>query len=78
MVCHGWVLDYERYSGGYAAEQLEAEQAHRGLWLGRPSAPMRRLGGRGSARERFGVLLKRLRRRRWQITPTIDGRRRAG
>jgi endonuclease YncB( thermonuclease family) len=35
MVRQGWALDYERYSGGaYAAEQLEAEQAQRGLWSG--------------------------------------------
>jgi endonuclease YncB( thermonuclease family) len=35
MVRSGWALDYERYSGGhYAAEQLEAEQAQRGLWSG--------------------------------------------
>jgi endonuclease YncB( thermonuclease family) len=35
MVRSGWAVDYERYSGGaYAAEQLEAEQAQRGLWAG--------------------------------------------
>jgi endonuclease YncB( thermonuclease family) len=35
MVRQGWALDYNRYSGGaYAAEQLEAEQAQRGLWSG--------------------------------------------
>jgi endonuclease YncB( thermonuclease family) len=35
MVRSGWALDYERYSGGrYAAEQLEAEAALRGLWAG--------------------------------------------
>ncbi len=35
MVRRGWALDFERYSrGAYAAEQLEAEQAQRGLWSG--------------------------------------------
>jgi endonuclease YncB( thermonuclease family) len=35
MVLQGWALDYERFSGGaYADEQLEAEQAQRGLWSG--------------------------------------------
>jgi endonuclease YncB( thermonuclease family) len=35
LVRQGWALDFECYSGGtYAAEQLEAEQAQRGLWSG--------------------------------------------
>jgi endonuclease YncB( thermonuclease family) len=35
MVRQGGALDFERYSGGaYDAEQLEAEQAQRGLWSG--------------------------------------------
>jgi endonuclease YncB( thermonuclease family) len=35
MVRQGWALDYERFSDGrYAAQQLEAEQAERGLWSG--------------------------------------------
>jgi endonuclease YncB( thermonuclease family) len=35
MVRQGWALDVERYSSGrYAAEQLDAEQAQRGLWSG--------------------------------------------
>jgi hypothetical protein len=35
MVRSGWALDFGRYSGGhYAAEQLETEQAQRGLWSG--------------------------------------------
>jgi endonuclease YncB( thermonuclease family) len=35
MVRQGWALDFERYSrGAYAAEQLAAEQARRGLWSG--------------------------------------------
>jgi endonuclease YncB( thermonuclease family) len=35
MVRSGWALDFERYSrGAYAAQQLEAEQAERGLWSG--------------------------------------------
>jgi endonuclease YncB( thermonuclease family) len=35
MVWYGWALDYDRYShGAYADEQLEAEQAQRGLWSG--------------------------------------------
>jgi endonuclease YncB( thermonuclease family) len=48
MVRSGWALDYERYSGGaYAAEQLEAEQAQRGLWSGSfvPPWEWRRSGG---------------------------------
>jgi endonuclease YncB( thermonuclease family) len=40
MVRQGWALDFERYSNGaYAAEQLEAEQAQRGLWSGSFVAP---------------------------------------
>jgi endonuclease YncB( thermonuclease family) len=48
MVRQGWALDFERYSGGhYAAEQLEAEQAQRGLWSGSfvPPWEWRRSGG---------------------------------
>jgi endonuclease YncB( thermonuclease family) len=40
MVRQGWALDYERYSGGaYADEQIEAEEAERGLWSGLFMAP---------------------------------------
>jgi endonuclease YncB( thermonuclease family) len=40
MVLSGWVLDFERYSGGYyAVEQAKAETAKRGLWGGEFVAP---------------------------------------
>jgi endonuclease YncB( thermonuclease family) len=40
MVRQGWALDFEGYStGAYAAEQLEAEQAQRGLWSGSFTPP---------------------------------------
>jgi endonuclease YncB( thermonuclease family) len=48
MVRQGCALDFERYSGAqYAAEQLDAEQAQRGLWSGSfvPSWEWRRSGG---------------------------------
>jgi endonuclease YncB( thermonuclease family) len=40
MVRHGWALDYTKYSkGAYATEQLEAQQARRGLWSSSFIAP---------------------------------------
>ncbi len=39
MVASGWARAYLRFSSDYAADERDAEQAHRGLWAGSFEAP---------------------------------------